>query len=76
MPSKQQETGQAIISINLPPHVNYNPGLPTLDQVMNAYILNVIGFCQGNQTKAAEILGISTRTIRNRLSKIKKQRPA
>jgi DNA-binding NtrC family response regulator len=39
----------------------------TLDQVEQGYILEVLKRCNGNQTKAAQKLGISVRTLYNRL---------
>ena len=48
----------------------------TIDEVEKALILKTLQACNGNRTKAAEILGISVRTLRNKLSEygMKKQR--
>jgi len=40
----------------------------TLEEVEKSLILNTLEACAGNKTKAAEILRISTRTLRNKLS--------
>ncbi|MHB8420586.1 MAG: sigma-54-dependent transcriptional regulator [Myxococcales bacterium] len=43
------------------------PGEGTLEQVEQAYLLEMLRRCGGNQTKAAQRLGISARTLYNRL---------
>ncbi|HUB06993.1 MAG TPA: sigma-54 dependent transcriptional regulator [Myxococcales bacterium] len=48
------------------------PALPvdaTLEQVEQAYLLETLRRCGGNQTKAAQRLGISARTLYNRLKR-------
>ena len=39
----------------------------TLTDVERALILVTLAYCQGNRTSAAQVLGISVRTIRNKL---------
>ena len=48
----------------------------TINEVEQTLILKTLKACNGNRTKAAEILGISVRTLRNKLSYygMKKQR--
>jgi hypothetical protein len=41
--------------------------LQTLADVEREYILATLEACQGNRTRAAEMLGISIRCLRNRL---------
>ncbi len=43
------------------------PAEATLEQVEQTYILSMLRRCGGNQTKAAQRLGISARTLYNRL---------
>jgi DNA-binding NtrC family response regulator len=42
----------------------------TLDEVEAEYIRNVLASVNGNKTKAAEILGIDRKTLREKLKKI------
>ena len=44
-----------------------------LDTVERQYILQTLYFVQQNRTKAAEILGISIRTLRNKLSQYRQE---
>jgi DNA-binding NtrC family response regulator len=46
----------------------WQPGV-TLDEVEKQVILAALKFYQGNRTHAADSLGISVRTIQNKLSK-------
>lgn len=48
----------------------------TIDEVEKTLILKTLKDCNGNRTKAAEILGISVRTLRNKLSEygVKKEK--
>ena len=39
----------------------------TLDDIERAVIMETLELCSGNRTRAAAILGISTRTLRNKL---------
>ncbi len=57
-----------------PEHLNLDPypscALPvgiTLQELEKKYILDTLALQSGNRTKTAEVLGISTRTLRNKL---------
>lgn len=64
-----------------PEHINLN--LPTkgfefsigqkLDEVERKYILQTLYFVHQNRTKAAEILGISIRTLRNKINQYREE---
>lgn len=41
--------------------------LPTLQELERRHILNAIALSDGNKTKAAKILGVSLKTIYNKL---------
>jgi two-component system response regulator FlrC len=43
------------------------PKVDTLDEIEKKHILAALEHCQGNRTRAAEVLGISIRTLRNKL---------
>jgi len=45
----------------------------TLAEVETEYIRNVLAMVEGNKTKAAEILGIDRKTLREKLNKIEKK---
>ena len=45
--------------------------IKTLDEIEIAIILKTLKKMNGNRTQAAEALGITTRTLRNKLSKLK-----
>jgi two-component system response regulator HydG len=49
-----------------PPLVEARGSLPTLRRVESDYIAWVIARCDGNKTRAAEILGIDVSTIHRR----------
>lgn len=51
-------------------YIMAGPG-DTLQEVEKAYILNILKFWDGNRTKAAIALGISTRSLQRKLSKWK-----
>lgn len=44
-----------------------------MDEVEQELILETLGRCLGNRTRAAEILGISIRTLRNKLAEYRGQ---
>jgi len=44
------------------------PGLLPLSEIEKKAILDTLVAAQGNRTKAAEMLGISIRTLRNKLN--------
>jgi DNA-binding NtrC family response regulator len=44
-----------------------NGAVPTIAQLEKRHILAVLELCKGNRTRAAETLGISIRTLRNKL---------
>jgi len=48
----------------------------SLAEVEAEYILNVLNKVQGNKTKAAEILGIDRKTLREKLKRIEPFPPA
>ena len=48
-----------------PPHAVYEMVLGCVEQPMLEYILNKVG---GNQSKAAEILGINRNTLRKKMA--------
>lgn len=52
--------------------LNFNLGLK-LENVERQYILQTLFFAQQNRTKAAEILGISIRTLRNKLNQYRQE---
>jgi len=60
---------------DLPPqlfkNVKYTSGnkLQTIEEKMIEYMIDILEICGGNRTKTAEILGISTRTLRDKLNK-------
>ncbi|MBU1626440.1 sigma-54 dependent transcriptional regulator [bacterium] len=61
---------------DLPSHMRYtiprDLGLNrTLEEVENEHIRNVLNSVQGNKSRAAEILGITRKTLHSKLSKIK-----
>jgi DNA-binding protein Fis len=45
----------------------------TLAEVEAEYIRNVLAIAEGNKTRAAEILGIDRKTLREKLNKIDKK---
>jgi len=45
----------------------------TLAEVEADHILNVLAYVNGNKTRAAEILGITRKTLREKLKKFKYQ---
>jgi DNA-binding NtrC family response regulator len=64
--------GEIIDIPDLPPFLRFSAlrekGLNrTLEEVISEYILNVFESVGGNKTKAAKILGISRKTLRNKL---------
>jgi DNA-binding NtrC family response regulator len=44
-----------------------------MEEVERELILETLGRCLGNRTRAAEILGISIRTLRNKLAEYRGQ---
>jgi DNA-binding NtrC family response regulator len=48
---------------------------PTLAELERQHILAALQFCKGNRTHAARVLGISIRTLRNKLHEINGTRP-
>jgi transcriptional regulator with PAS, ATPase and Fis domain len=62
--TSSQENGAHTQGITFPEDV-----LP-LDEVEQRYILHVLKKAMGNRTQAAQLLGISIRTLRNKLNQI------
>ncbi len=60
LPEELSGRANAEQSLSVPPDA-------TLEQVEQSYILEVLRRCGGNQTRAAQKLGISVRTLYNRL---------
>jgi DNA-binding NtrC family response regulator len=60
-----------------PPRIGANPIAALvgrrMEEVERDLILETLGRCLGNRTRAAEILGISIRTLRNKLSEYRGQ---
>ncbi len=50
---------------------SFSPGI-TLQEAEKRLILQTLEYCKGNKTKTAQILGISVRTLRNKLQEYKK----
>lgn len=48
-----------------PPHAIYDMVLSSIEKPMLEYILNKVG---GNQSKAAEVLGINRNTLRKKMA--------
>jgi DNA-binding NtrC family response regulator len=49
------------------------PKVDTLDEIEKKHILAALEHCQGNRTRAADVLGISIRTLRNKLRQYRTQ---
>jgi DNA-binding protein Fis len=59
---------------DLPPIMRYSAMVKnginrTLTEVEKEHIINVISLVKGNKTKAAEILGVDRKTLREKLKK-------
>lgn len=52
------------------PSVEFNLGT-TMEEVEKQYLFHTINFVDGNKTKAAKLLGISLKTLHNKLNKYK-----
>jgi len=50
-------------------------GLPTLAQLEKGHIHAALQHCKGNRTQTAKVLGISIRTLRNKLNQYKSESP-
>jgi DNA-binding NtrC family response regulator len=78
-------SGPVLTTVDLPPELRpARPGPPVLEvsigdcslqDVESEMIWRTIEFAGGNKTKAAEMLGISLRTLYNRLERLDKERP-
>jgi len=66
--------GKILVPEDFPKEIFFKKGLnkigvgSSLEEVERSLILKTLEACGGNKTKAAEILGVSTRTLRNKLS--------
>lgn len=47
--------------------IMFRPGIEPFEDIRRRVILSTLERCEGNRTKTAEVLGLSLRTIRNRL---------
>ena len=62
------ETGAAVAAASASPaSAGTDENLPTLADVEKLHILATLDRCKGNRTQAAKVLGVSIRTLRNKL---------
>jgi len=61
------------IGINFDNNFKKAEEIKSLQELEREAILKVIKMCKGNKTKAAELLGITVRTLRNKLKQYEKQ---
>jgi DNA-binding NtrC family response regulator len=47
----------------------------TVDEVEKELIIDTLDYCLGNRTQAAQVLGISIRTLRNKLKQYSDDQP-
>ncbi len=58
-----EDLPQRILDSEHEPDVEYGTEWPTLDEYQNQYIRKVLAHAEGNKSKAAEILGVTRRTL-------------
>ena len=58
-----EDLPQRILDSEHEPDVEYDTEWPTLDEYQNQYIRKVLAHAEGNKSKAAEILGVTRRTL-------------
>ena len=58
-----EDLPQRILDSEHEPDVEYGTEWPTLDEYQNQYIRKVLTHAEGNKSKAAEILGVTRRTL-------------
>ncbi|PWW40206.1 DNA-binding NtrC family response regulator [Idiomarina loihiensis] len=58
-----EDLPQRILDSEHEPDVEYGTEWPTLDEYQNQYICKVLAHAEGNKSKAAEILGVTRRTL-------------
>ncbi|WP_417441128.1 sigma-54-dependent transcriptional regulator [Idiomarina sp.] len=58
-----EDLPQRILDSEHEPDVEYGTEWPTLDEYQNQYIRKVLSHAEGNKSKAAEILGVTRRTL-------------
>lgn len=58
-----EDLPQRILDSEHEPEVDYAVEWPTLDDYQNQYIRKVLAHAEGNKSKAAEILGVTRRTL-------------
>jgi len=58
-----EDLPQRILDSEHEPDVDYGTEWPTLDEYQNQYIRKVLTHAEGNKSKAAEILGVTRRTL-------------
>lgn len=57
------------VGTNPNPLPSFNGGYKTLAEMERSYIMKIMELCEGNKTKAAQILGIDRKTLREKLKK-------
>ncbi len=62
-----------ITGINFDNNLKGSQEIKSLEELEKEAILKAIKMCKGNKTKAAELLGITVRTLRNKLKQYEKQ---
>lgn len=67
-PSEQHKPAEDIQTKSATQREIKKEDFPTLDSLEKEYILKAMELCNGNRTHAARILGISVRTLRNKLN--------
>jgi DNA-binding NtrC family response regulator len=58
-----EDLPQRILDSEHESEVDYGTEWPTLDEYQNQYIRKVLSHAEGNKSKAAEILGVTRRTL-------------
>lgn len=58
-----EDLPQRILDSEHEPEMEYGTEWPTLDEYQNQYIRKVLAHAEGNKSKAAEILGVTRRTL-------------
>jgi len=69
----QQTPSEPVAPPEVTESIHFRPGA-TMEEVEDAYISMILRRTNNNKTKAADILGISVRTLHNRLSQLNKDK--